>query len=109
MTPYCKKYFSLKEKKKIIDFCKEEGLNYEAFRSAKRRYIQEGSLKEMKSDLLAPVVVASTESVDSYSSILSNIKTESNLENITICYTNGVLLTLPSADISTVAKLINLQ
>ena len=109
MDSYCKKYLSLTSNKKMIDFCNEEGLNYESFRSAKRRYLNNLSKSSVKLEQLSPVVFTSNTPLDLISNASADIISESILEDIIISYPNGVSLNLSSADLISISKLINIS
>ena len=108
MHPYCEQYLALKVKKKMSVFCREQGLDYNVFRAAKAQYLRKKSSHKTRFEM-APLLITSEPHL---SSTLSNpaVNTQNlPLLNTTIQYTNGVLITLPTADISTIAQLINLH
>lgn len=105
MLPYFKEYLALGEKKKMSVFCREQGIDYDTFRSAKLRYMRKEADRNSSVNM-APVLISS---VDTKSHITPASPQSTTLYNFSIHYANGVSLNLSSAEISTIAQLINLQ
>ncbi|MFR9638372.1 MAG: hypothetical protein SNH99_08875, partial [Rikenellaceae bacterium] len=57
MLPYFKKYLALNENKKISVFCREQGIDYDTFRSAKLRYMRKEAGRN-SSVKMAPVLIS---------------------------------------------------
>ena len=105
MLPYFKEYLALKEKKKMSVFCREQGIDYDTFRSAKLRYMRKEAGRN-SSVKMAPILISSK---DNNRPITPASPKSTTLYNFSIHYANGVSLNLASAEISTIAQLINLQ
>ena len=105
MLPYFKKYLALNEKKTMSVFCREQGIDYDTFRSAKLRYMRKEANHNSPIEM-APVLISS---VDTKRQITPASPKSTTLYNFSIHYANGVSLNLASAEISTIAQLINLQ
>lgn len=100
------KFKSFPHKKKMKEFCREEGIGYEMFRSFKRRQEDE-SLFELHNSL-TPISITDESSTSHGQPIIRGKSSSNTVENLVITYPNGVQIALSSIKLSTLKDLVSL-
>jgi len=101
------KFKSFPHKKKMKEFCREEGIGYEMFRSFKRRQ-EDLSLFESH-DSFTPISITDDSSNSQRQIVISSKASTSNIENLVITYPNGIQIELSSINLSTLKDLVTLH
>ena len=101
------KFKSFPHKKKMKEFCREEGIGYKMFRSFKRR--QEDQLLFESHNSLTPISISAESSNTRRQIAISSNASTGSIDNLVITYPNGVQIELSSITVSALKDLVSLN